>query len=337
MSVLEGFRPTAAEETQLRFSFGSAGVDRRLLWAAGLFALGMTAWGLLALPFAVLGLLLVLWGHGVIWVQSQTTTPGGATPRHEEIWVPVEEDWLERVRRHERRGAAWDASPFDLSNLRGCGVLLLLTVVTAVAGLTIFALTGADPGGFELAARWSVGMAFLLIPLWLNGMRTTWNPSELKKKGEALEAALAAFRSLDGEASGLEVVPMLALREGERGKYPVDAKLMLRPASEDDSGFLGIQVQVAMNNVQGTDYPYLYAVVLGRGGFRPPEPGQVRPGRAGGRKMVFEAGQDHEVRFLVIRQHADRKGGWHTEETTIRALVAKALEVGADTWKANRP
>ena len=38
-------------------------------------------------------------------------------------------------------------------------------------------------------------------------------------------------------------------------------------AREDVTGFLGVQVQVALNNVQGTDYPYLYAVVLGKGEF----------------------------------------------------------------------
>ena len=66
-------------------------------------------------------------------------------------------------------------------------------------------------------------------------------------------------------------MPTLALREGRRGKYPVDARLMLRPAREDATGFLGVQVQVALNNVQGTDYPYLYAVVLGKDAFRLPK------------------------------------------------------------------
>ena len=66
-------------------------------------------------------------------------------------------------------------------------------------------------------------------------------------------------------------MPLLALREGRRGHYPVDARLMARPAREDASGFLGVQVQVAMNSVKGTDYPYLYAVVLGKGAFRFPK------------------------------------------------------------------
>ena len=50
-------------------------------------------------------------------------------------------------------------------------------------------------------------------------------------------------------------MPLLALREGRRGHYPVDARLMARPAREDASGFLGVQVQVAMNNVKRDGLP----------------------------------------------------------------------------------
>ena len=90
-----------------------------------------------------------------------------------------------------------------------------------------------------------------------------------------------------------DLVPLLALREGRRGHYPVDARLMARPAREDASGFLGVQVQVAMNNVKGTDYPYLYAVVLGKGAFRFPK----GPGRqtVGGVDLVVEEGESEGV------------------------------------------
>ena len=58
-----------------------------------------------------------------------------------------------------------------------------------------------------------------------------------------------------------------------------------------------------MNNVKGTDYPYLYAVVLGKGDFRfPKAPGRRR---VGGVDLVIEAGESEGVRYRVIRQHAD--------------------------------
>jgi hypothetical protein len=169
-----------------------------------------------------------------------------------------------------------------------------------------------------------------VVPLWLNGLRTTWNPSELRTKG----LALAAAREVP--APGFEPVPMLALRDGPRGKYPVDAKLMLRPREDDGAGFLGVQVQVALNNVQGTDYPYLYAVVLGKHPFALPL-ARGRHRRAGGRvELVFERGESEGVDYLVIRQHADNAGGWHTLPDDVREIVTAALAVAREARDANR-
>lgn len=312
--------PTAGEAATLRFLLPLGGMPARTVFAAALFAAGL---GLVALaPMALLpvGVVLLLLGHLPFWVHGQTTAPGGATPQHEEIWAPVEEGWMQRVETLERRGEEWDATPWDLSNARGCLMLVALLVVLGV-GAVMFSLRFGMEGTTRLAA----GGAALLVPLWLNGLRTTWNPSELRLKGRALEVAR---ETAEGEGRGdFEEVPLLALRQGRRGKYPVDARLMLRPVTEDDSGFIGVQVQVALNNVRGTDYPYLYAVVLGRPGFRLPGGGS-RPRRSGGKvaKWVYERGEGDGAGYLVIRQHADDHGGWHTEPEHIREIVARALD-----------
>lgn len=317
---LAGLRPTAAEASLLRFGLGVGGLRQRFLLAGILFALGLAGWAMASGPLAVLGLVVVLVGHAVLWVKSQSTAPGGATPLHEEMWAPVEEDWLERVHSHEERGRQWDTTPWDLSNRVGCVVLLGILVALAVLSLTVGARLG--PSG---SLRLGVGGAVLLVPLWLNGLRTTWNPSELRKKGDALETALTAART--SGIGDFEPVPMLALREGARGKYPVDARLMLRPAEDDGSGFLGVQVQVALNNVRGTDYPYLYAVVLGRDGFRVPSGVVAAARRASSLELVFERGEDDGVRYLVVRQHADNRGGWHTDAVNVAQIVGTALDI----------
>jgi hypothetical protein len=242
------------------------------------------------------------------------------------VWAPVEDEWLERVSDLETRGARWDTTPWDLSNGMGClallGVLLLVATLAFAAGAAL---------GPDALFRVALAAPLLFVPLWLNGMRTTWNPSELRKKGEALDVARAALAETAGK--GFDLVPLLALREGPRGHYPVDARLMARPAAEDASGFLGVQVQVAMNNVKGTDYPYLYAVVLGKGAFRFPE----APGRetAHGVDLVQEAGESEGVRYRVVRQHADQGGGWHTEPEQIRGIVAAALDLAREAWREN--
>jgi hypothetical protein len=318
--------PTASEAASLRFLLPLGGVGFRVLAAATLFAVGALFFSVAPLWVAPVGLVSIVVGHLTLWVRTQTTSPGGATPAHEELWAPVEDDWLARVEDLERRGARWDTTPWDVSNGIGCLTLLALLGVLAAAGFVAAPLVGLDS-----ALRLVVAGVFLLVPQWLNGMRTTWNPSELRKKGQALAAAREVAERLSG--GDFDAVPTLALREGRRGKYPVDARLMLRPSREDGSGFLGVQVQVALNNVQGTDYPYLYAVILGKGSFQLPS---AKPReKIQGVDLVFEPGEGEGVRYLVVRQHADKQGGWHTEPNQISTIVAVALEKARAAWRAS--
>jgi hypothetical protein len=317
--------PSTAEAATLRFLMPLGGLGFRVLAAAALFVAGVLFFSVAPLWIAPLGLVSLIVGHLTLWVRTQTTSPGGATPAHEELWAPVEDEWLTRVEDLERRGARWDTTPWDVSNGLGCLTFLALLGTLAAAAFVL-----APVGGAESVFRFVVAAAFLLVPLWVNGMRTTWNPSELRKKGEALAEACKTAERL--AQSDFDAVPTLALREGRRGKYPVDARLMLRPSREDATGFLGVQLQVALNNVQGTDYPYLYAVVLGKDGFRLPE---ARPRETiQGVDLVFEPGKGEGVRYLVVRQHADRQGGWHTKPEQISTIVAVALERARAAWRS---
>ena len=318
--------PTAAETAGLRFLLPLGDLRIRLLAAGTLFVLGLAVWCLGSGPGAIAGLVLLLAGHLPLWVRTQTTAPGGATPQHEDVWAPVEDDWLERVEALEKRGARWDTTPWDISNGIGCLSLIGLLLALATVAFGVGAVFGPDA-----LLRVAVAAPFLFVPLWLNGMRTTWNPSELRKKGEALAVARAAIEEAAGK--DFDLLPLLALREGRRGHYPVDARLMARPAREDASGFLGVQIQVAMNNVRGTDYPYLYAVILGKDDFRFP----IGPDRAreAGLDIVFENGRSEGVRYRVLRQHADTSGGWHTEPDHIRGIVTVALERAREAWREN--
>lgn len=300
---------------------------RRFLAAGAIFAAGFSlacfsewAW------LQRLGYAIILAGHLPLWVRTQTNAPGGATPAHEEVWVPVEDTWLERVLAHERRGERWDATPWDITN--GRGKVVLVVVLGAFAAAPYLAGLNLESGLMVRAAR---AVPYLLVPLWFNGIRTVWNPSELRKKGEALAAARAAA---EAPAQGrFDFIPMLALRESRRGRYPVDARLMLRPTREDASGFLGVQIQVSINSVQGKDYPYLYAVVLGKGAFK--LPGKAGRRRLGEVDLVSEFGQKQGVHFHVIRQHADKSGGWHTQTAQIDVIVREALRAGLEAWRAN--
>ena len=318
--------PTSAENATLHFVVPFSSLRARALAASGLAVAGLVLWSVMPWFVAPLGLLVVLGAHVLVWARTQTTAPGGATPQHEEMWAPVEDDWLERVTALEEKGERWDVTPWDISNRIGCLALFALLAAVSAAGVAAAALLD-----FDNALRLVIGGTVLLAPLWFNGMRTTWNPSELRKKGQALAVARAAAQKLG--KGDYDFVPTLALREGRRGKYPVDARLMLRPAREDGSGFMGVQVQVTMNSVQGTDYPYLYAVILGKEGFKLPDVEARR--LAHGVDFVCEKGSGKSVRYVVVRQHADKSGGWHTDEGAIAGVLTAALELARSAWRLN--
>jgi len=302
--------PTAPEAAGLKFSLGSYGLVVRYGVALALFIAGAAV-----LVFAPAGFLLggiaIIVGHAMLWVRSQTTAPGGATPEPD-VWAPGDEDWANELAELESKAARWDVSPWDITSSVG------FVSFAGLVGLTIIiALVLGAPR--DTGARLATTAGLLLIPIWFNGMRTTWNPSELRLKGDALEVARAVAKGHVGKL--YETVPLLALRETAKGKYPVDGRLMLRPADDQDGGFIGIQIQVAINSVQGTDYPYLYCVILVKEGHYPPK---VKNKQSG---LVYEEGADDGVRYLVVRQYADNSGGWHTDSGAVGRIVREALDL----------
>jgi hypothetical protein len=307
------------------------GLGVRYLASAALFLGGLALLLLAGFPWLWLGVPLLLLGHLPLWVRGQSNAPGGATPEHEEIWVPTDDDWAERLTALETKAAAWDATPWDFTNLRGC---LVLGAVLIALWMAVLPAVGAWLGS-DASLRFAIGAALLVVPVWLNGIRTVWHPSELRLKGQALAEAREAAMT-HGADKDFDLVPMLALREGEKGKYPVDARLMLRPKEDDGSGFLGVQLQVALNNVQGRDYPYLYAVVLGKKGFDLPHDVRRHRGPSHQVRFVFERGHGQGANYLVVRQHADRSGGWHTKKEHIDEIVDVALEEAHRAWEENR-
>jgi len=269
----------------------------------------------------------VLLGHLPLWVLRREGSTGGATPLHEEMWAPAEAGWHERIRRLEEGAARWDSSAWDATTWFG---LLVLALVAGVLGLAAWALQ--DLAGQQAASRLAVAAGVLLLPVWLNGMRARWNPSELRIKGVVLEVARRAANALAADTH--DIIPLLAVRDGRHGRYPVDARLVLRPKREDARGYLGIQVQVLVHNVSGQDLPYLYCVVLGEEGFALPG-ADFQFGPDDRQPTVFELGRDEGVDYLVVRQQETAEEGWYTREADVKGLVATALEVAEQALAAN--
>ncbi len=299
--------PSRAEQASVQFSLGGGGYLWR--YAAGLFLFATGS--AVAIELHLLGgLALIALGHIIVWVRGQTLAPGGATPSYKVAWAPADASWYDRVEELEAAGARWDASAWDISS--GIGFVALFGVVIAWIAALIFI-------DLPHAGRLTILAAALFLPVWFNGMRRVWNPSELHLVGRALDVARKVVAN--EAANDYEIVPLLGLTDGEHGNYPVDARLMLRPTSGADGRFIGIQIQVSMNNVQGTDYPYLYCVVLAKDWSALPDVESTDV-------IVRERDSGEDVVYIVVRQYADNSGGWHTEPEHIVTIVREALAIG---------
>ena len=237
-----------------------------------------------------------------------------------EEWRQVTPDEYAKVQQREAALAVWDRDAFDITCGRG-GCVIVICGVLLFGLATLLATISEALLGFV-----AVDALVVLLPHWFIGTRSYLSRADLIIKLNALQAIMKLVQPV----TAVQVQPMLALATTEAGKkVPCDARLLLRIAGAPD-WLLGVQVQVALNNVQGTAYPYLYAVVIAKkeGGL----PGRCRPEWLKPRpldptKVIFELQGDGDVDVLVVRQYITCISGYHTKPDAAAAVVACALNV----------
>jgi hypothetical protein len=309
--------PDSNERSYLRFAIGEGHLALRYLLAGVLFVVGF--WLSLAGACLPLGLGLILLGHLPLWVKRQVLAPAPTDPLADPVWAPADPDWHREIEERARKGRRWDQSFWDITS----PLVIITAVVLGAVGFVVFAVGAALFDGLAWLP-FSLAALCLWAPLFINGTRAPWHPNQLLIKAEALEPV---GELAEAAAPGrYDLVPLLGLMEGKRGRYPVDARIMLRPKEDDGGGFIGVQVQVCINSVQGKNYPYLYCVVLGKSGFRIDD---------GGSSLVCEHGHGDDVSYLVVRQYADRRGGWHTDVGAVARIVHDAVEIAERARRSN--
>jgi len=80
---------------------------------------------------------------------------------------------------------------------------------------------------------------------------------------------------------------------------------------------------VTANRVQGSDYPYLYCVLVARPGVRMLELLDPEPPS----NIVAEPDHkpDEDIDILVIRQRTTKTSGYHTDSAACQAIFLYAL------------
>ncbi len=305
---------------------------RARFWIGGLaLALGILL-PFLFLPW-ILGAVLIVAGAVFLAPRGISNSPPEGPAEGE--WKAVTEEELDRIQAHARRCKTWERSALDVNTTLGVVLLLAICAGALLAGLiagrgTLF----SGPGFlFGTAAGYLGSVVFLdilllVLPLWFLGLKKRFVPAGLLIKIEAVENILdrlEAYPPADWRRKIL--IEFLPRRKGE---IPGDIRLMLTPG-EGPEDFIGIQIQVSLNDVQGTKYPYLYAVVLAREGF-----GLLDTETPEIPKVIFERETSDDVDVIVVRQPTTKTSGYHTKRQDQVRVFEAALATAENALLTGR-
>ena len=294
------------------------GYRTRLAIAGGLILTGLALQ--LLLPWTHAGWVLaitvpiLLVGNLLLLVRGYNLAPAHRGSAGQ--WEKTTRDRFRQVAELEQRIRRWDETFADVTCVTGALSLLLAAGATFVI-VWMLELSEATRPWTPLFAADAV---VLLLPHWLTGTRRGWRPVALRQQIEALETALQAIEHF--QVPPCQLQPMFEMAGSGEKRTPVGARVFIRfPEAPED--FLGLQLQVSVNDVQGTHYPYLYAVIIARPSF-----GMLAGHRKDiariGSSLTVESNRDAEVEVIVIRQPTTKTSGYHTDAAAIRRIANAA-------------
>ena len=301
--------PDPPRRGDIHFVFAkSLSYNRRLQIAAVLLVVG----GLLQVVSIVAGAFVLLAASLLTIVKGYTNQP--ATMKGKREWRAGEKAQLLKITDIPNRSKQWDQTAIDITCKRGFATLFLGGL--AVMGLAVALAALFDAG--EAASVLVLDATVLLLPHWVTGVRSILKNAPLIVKVENLLYVYNLWE-LDKQADEAMTIQIEVLVLDPDQEIPTDAKLILQlpPMGE---AFLGLQVQVVLNNVQGADYPYVYAVLVARPELKMRK--RLSPEPPFG--IVAEWKTDQGVDILVVRQATTANSGYYTNAATVSSIFAFA-------------
>ncbi|MCX7003416.1 MAG: hypothetical protein NTV22_09095, partial [bacterium] len=128
-------------------------------------------------------------------------------------------------------------------------------------------------------------------------------------------------------------VEFYVLVKGKNVRMPQDVKFRVRLAGQKEE-FLGLYGQTAINTVQGSSYPYFYAVLVAKKDFGLD---RLRQRTKAPSNMTLEFSQDGDVEVLVVRQTTTKTSGYHTADSVAQAIMAEGLRMAEQVAVASAP
>ena len=288
--------------------FGGIGVQLiffRASWIAGLIPGG----------------LMILGGNALLLLKGYDLKPRAADAGGGE-WERTTLERFEEAGRLDRQVNNWDRTMVDITCATGAISLLFLVVLPTGLGWLIL---DNLYGGRAVAIVFVTDAALLFLPHWLTGLRLKWRPVSLPERIDALTTALDTIEAYDSPAR--EIQPRFLMVGEDQDRVPLDARIFIR-FPEGPEAFLGLQFQVAINNVQGTRFPYLYAVLVAKDEFNLIHH-HCAEITARNDHLDVSTSREEDVEVIVIRQITTKKTGYHTNAKAVRTIAEAAWESAA--------
>jgi len=301
--------PDPQRQSDIKFLFGNRLSYVSRMWLIfGFFITGLTVE--IFFHFYI-GLAIISVGTILSLIKGfrETSEPSGP-----ESWGQVTPDEYQKVKDRQKQIKQWDLDCFDISNPLGFWTFIGFAIVS-------FVIWHAVP--LNLGILIVCNIVVILGPHWITGMRGYFLKDKLVIKIDFLRKIFEAL----AEPSDIQVLPMLGVKERkETGeKAPFDARLMVRYINAPEC-FMGMQVQISLNDVQGKYHPYLYCVLIAKKGAGFFDHSHDILAQLPG-NMVHSFENNDEVDVLVIRQRTTSTAGYHTNLKTAKVIVISTLEV----------
>lgn len=274
---------------------------------------------------AVSGVVLILLGNLFLLVKGYDNRIDQGRLVPQDQWESVGIEKLRELVALDKQLSRWDRSLIDVTNPLG---LVTFLVVLGIIGIIVVFLPGAP-------RVLAVDAAVLLVPHWVTGVRRLLRLPKLLVKARAMHEVLEMVQP---HAQGWKVDVLMEIR-GKETQLPVDIKFRMMPEAkggegrEDGDDFLGLYGQCSTNDVQGTSYPYFYAVLVARKGFGL---GELYKSYQKPRDTTVEFDTQGEVETLVIRQDTDIRNGYKTNEVAAVSIFQAGFNLAQQAVAAKR-
>ncbi len=233
-------------------------------------------------------------------------------------WTPVDIGKLAEVESFNSKLSEWDKDALDISNAAGFCVFLL-----ALLGLgAISAILPGVSAGSSVRGIFALDAIILVLPVWFNGLRKIQKQDILCMKSGLIRMLEEFFRTIRQDGENF-VSAFMLVRDRNGKTIPTDCRFTVT-YDNMPKGFYGIQAQININSVEGSNYPYFYCVIaaergFGLGGFVNAVPVP--------KNIVINYEEDSNAEVIVIRQHTTKTSGYHTKPNSCKSILERTLQL----------